>query len=281
MNRDRITYWQTQMDAAHDFMMQVMDYPVQESHEPLVDLRAADDDAHVEVTFSETKLAGRFDRIFFLRQGLIDNFTAAARAFNDRGWIIHLEDGYRTLAMQRHLSLDPRVFDAVLQRTIWELNGQQPSPELLFRRLTVLVATYPKIGTHTSGSAVDISVLDRTTHTPIDRGGPYLEMSELTPMTSPFPSETAQQNRREITTLMAQHGFVAYPYEFWHYNANDAYHHLLARTNQPAPYGSINLTDQTGPIRNVQPVPNPNDPLHTPDQIRTAIQQALTRTKEP
>ena len=48
-----------------------------------------------------------------------------------------------------------------------------------------LVAQIPKTGTHMSESAIDISVLDRTTGAEVNRGKPYLELSELTPLNSP------------------------------------------------------------------------------------------------
>ncbi|RYF73986.1 MAG: hypothetical protein EOO39_09405, partial [Cytophagaceae bacterium] len=83
-----------------------------------------------------------------------------------------------------------------------------------------LSATTAKTGTHVSGSAIDISVYSLEDGSEIDRGGPYLEMSELTPMKSPFVLESSLRNRQEITDVMAQHGFVAYPFEFWHYKGH-------------------------------------------------------------
>lgn len=275
-NRERRGYWKDQMEAAYAFMMEVMEYPVEECGEPLVDLRAAVDDAEVEVVFSDSKLAETFDRVFMLRQGLIEGFVGAGREMNDRGWVMKVEDGYRTIAMQQQIGRTPAVFDSVLTRVTWELDGVKPTPELVFRRLTVLTATYPKIGTHTSGSAVDISVLNREDGTEVDRGGPYIELSELTPMDSPFPSEQARQNRRAITDLMARHGFVTYPFEFWHYNANDAYGHILNKTGRPAPYGSVELVDKNGAVR---PVANPKDPLHSPEDIQQAIEAAIARAE--
>ena len=45
-------------------------------------------------------------------------------------------------------------------KVIWELDGQTPDADFLFKRLLTLVAQIPKTGTHMSGSAIDISVLD-------------------------------------------------------------------------------------------------------------------------
>ena len=104
----------------------------------------------------------------------------------------------------------------------------------MFRRCSALVASVPKFGTHMSGSAIDISVmhLDDPSRE-VDRGAPYLEMSALTPMGSPFVSDAARRNRREITALMRRHGFVDYPWEFWHYSSGDAYEQVLLQ-DRPA-----------------------------------------------
>jgi hypothetical protein len=86
---------------------------------------------------------------------------------------------------------------------------------------------------------MDISVLRAQDGAEVDRGGPYLEMSERTPMASPFVSAAARGNRRLITELMARHGFAAYPYEFWHYSQGDAICGLLSGVREPARYGPV------------------------------------------
>lgn len=271
----RIEYWQSSMDAAYEFMTEIMNQPVQECTEPLIELKDVAAEAKVEVEFSTTKLGDKFERIFCLRQGLAANFVTVAKEMNNRGWVLKVEDAYRTIAMQKQLGQNPKLFDAILERVIWELNGKEPTEDLLFRRLSALIATCPKIGTHTSASALDISVLDSQTRNEIDRGAPYLEMSELTPMASPFVSEQAQKNRGEITAMMAKHGFAAYPWEFWHYSSGDAYDQFLNKTGKTARYGSVKLVSK-GSL-NVEPVEQPQKPLQEPEEFRETIQKALAR----
>ena len=272
----RRAYWTTQMEAAYAFMMVVRDCPVAECGEPLVPLKPASEEAGVAVAFSQSKVARDFDRLFFLRVGLIEAFLAAAREILERGWILKVEDGFRTREIQRLLALKPEVFDRILERTIGELGGRMPSPELVFRRVTVLVATMPKVGTHMSGSAIDVSVLDRASGAEIDRGGPYLEMSELTPMGAPFISETARRNRREITGLMARHGFVAYPYEFWHYSQGDAFAVQLGVIHPPARYGAVDADLATGRTTAIE---NPGEWLNSVDVIESEMNAALRRLR--
>jgi hypothetical protein len=83
----RRAYWTKQMESAYDFMNKMRDYPVAECRETLVSLRKVVKDAGLSVLFSETKIAGKYDRIFYLRDGLIENFIAVAKEMNNRGWI--------------------------------------------------------------------------------------------------------------------------------------------------------------------------------------------------
>jgi len=297
----RRAYWTVELEAAWHFMFeQVLPYPVAECGEPMVSLQQAAAQADVVVQFSARPHALGLPRLYYLRDGQIPGFIGAAAEMNDRGWVMRVEDGYRTPQMQKHLGLMPGVFDAVLRRVMWELGGEpsapppggglaparrdgaqrlgcamRPTPEFMFRRCSTLVASVPKFGTHMSGSAIDISVmhLDDPTRE-VDRGAPYLEMSALTPMGSPFVSDEARRNRRDITALMRRHGFVDYPWEFWHYSSGDAYEQVLAKTGRPAIYGAVQCDLQS---LQVAPLALPEQPLNSFDEIRIEIDAALAR----
>ncbi|MCC7191653.1 MAG: hypothetical protein IT444_02630 [Phycisphaeraceae bacterium] len=271
----RRKYWTQQLDEAHAFMQRMWTYPVNECGEAMVSLEDAAKDAGAVVEFSDKPHVLGLPRLYYLRAGQIEGFIGAAAAMNKRGWVMRVEDGYRTRQMQKHLARTPGVFDAILRSVIWELGGKTPSPEFFMKRSMTLVASMPKVGTHMSGSAIDISVLDRKTRKEIDRGKPYLEMSELTPMTSPFISAAQRKNRRDITALMRKHGFIEYPYEFWHYNSGDAYYEVLTQSGKPARYGAI---DWEGPgYSKVTPIPKPNEPLNSTAEIKKEIDAALKR----
>ena len=270
----RRAYWAQQMDEAYAFMMRVLEYPVQECGEPLASLEQAAADASVEVVFAETGIAGHPGRLFYLRRGLIDDFVGVAAEMNRRGWVLKVEDAYRTPAIQKALALSPDVFDAVLKVVLWETGGKQPEVDLMTRRHASLTASRPKVGTHMSATAMDVSVIDRNTGLELDRGGPYVEISELTPMDSPFVSDDARRNRAEITAVMNSRGFQAYPYEFWHYNKADAYCEMLNNTRQPARYGPVDYDAKTN---TVVPTANPTDRLCSEAEIEENLTQALKR----
>jgi zinc D-Ala-D-Ala dipeptidase len=171
--------------------------------------------------------------------------------------------------MQR-LGLQKSIFTSILGKVRWECGHKNPPVELLRRRFGALVAPSPKTGTHMSVSAVDISVVGRAAGEDADRGAPYLEMSELTPMDSPFISEKAAENRGKITAILKKHGFAAYPFEFWHYSGGDAFFEYIGGSGKPARYGPVDI----GPGGSVSPVDNPLEPLVSDDEFERLIREA-------
>lgn len=270
----RRAYWTEQMEAGYALVPKIVAFDVDECGEGFASIREAADTAGVEVMFSDTKIAGELERVYFIRQGLVRDVVAIAQDMNDRGWILKIEDGYRSLEMQRQLVCKQDVFDAILRKCIWENDGALPTTEQMFQRAIVMIANIPKIGTHMSGSAIDISVYRRDDGTEVCRGKPYLEVSELTPMLSPFVDAQAHQNRLDITQMMEAHGFVHFPFEFWHYNKNDGLGHILSGKPAPAKYGPVDWDPATN---RVTPCQNPTDPLNPLDVIEREIAAALER----
>jgi len=273
-DESRRQYWTTQMEEGAAFMDAIRAYPVVECGEKFVSLVDAAKGSGVEVLFLEKPHVEGLPRLYYLRERQIEGFLNAAREMNSRGWIMRVEDGFRTRRMQKMLTQSPAIFDAVLRTTVWELGGKTPSVELITKRCGSLIASCPKVGTHMSGSAIDISVLDRATGEEVNRGKAYLEMSELTPMASPFVEPGARAMRLEIMALMRRHGFVEYPYEFWHFNGGDAYAEYLLGSGKPGRYGAV---DWDAATNQVTPIEDPLKPLNTAEEIAQMIAGALAR----
>ena len=270
----RRRYWAEQMEAGYELVQRVLPFEVRECRESLASIPDAATEAGVEMLFSTSKIAGGLDRIFVIRAGLIEHVLAAGRGMNERGWILKIEDGYRTLDMQARLGRKPEVFDSILQKCVWECGGRLPSAELVFRRAAVLVANLPKVGTHMSASAIDVSVFRRDDGTEVWRGNPYLEMSERTPMRSPFVAPEALANRLAITEVLETHGFVHFPFEFWHFNQGDAMGNVLSGKLEPGRYGPVNWDPTTG---RVDPCDDPLRPLNPLAVFEREILAAMER----
>jgi len=272
-DRERRAYWTQQMDAALRLMRAVALLPVEECGEPMVSIQAAARNAGVEMAFSNARAADGSERLFLIREGLVRDLIGAARTMNRHGWVLKVEDAYRTVNMQRSLA-SGTVFETILGRVLWERKGVRPTAAKMLHRVSALVATVPRVGTHMSGSAVDISVLKRDSGEEVDRGAPYLEMSEKTPMDSPFVSEEASANRKKIRDIMARYGFVAYPYEFWHYSQGDVFAEYLLSSGKVARYGPVEVDLETG---RTTPLANPTQPLVALDEIHRNIERAMER----
>lgn len=270
----RRKFWIFHMERSADLLRAMQDGPTQESGEGLASIVDAAQAAGVEMMFSDSKIAGDLDRIFYIRQGLIADLMNIGRDMNERGWILKIEDGFRTRDMQAQLGRKPAVFDTIVRSCRWECGGQRPALDLIRRRSTCLVANFPNVGTHTMAAAVDVSVFRRDDGSEVSRGKPYLEMSEYTPMDSPFVSSQEQQNRADITAMMEHHGFMHYPGEFWHYNKGDALFHLMTKSGQVSRYGPIHWDPASGDVR---PYDDVGSPLTPPDMMAELLDQALQR----
>lgn len=274
----RRAYWTEQMEAGYAIVEKLIAFPVQECGEGFASLPQAAAEAGVEMLFSDSKIAGELERIYFMRESLVADVVAIGRAMNDRGWVLKIEDCFRSLDMQRQLGRKPSVFDSILRKTMWELGGEVPSPEMMFRRAIVLTANMPKIGAHMSGSAIDISVFQRDGSGEVWRGFPYLEMSEHTPMRSPFIAPEHLATRLEITAMMEARGFIHFPFEFWHFDKDDAGMHILTGNPAPCRFGPVNWDPVTNQVSAV------NDPfalLNPLPVIEAEIAAALKRAARP
>ena len=270
----RRAYWAEQMQLGYELIQRTLPFEVRECGEGFASIPHAAELAGVEMLFSDSKIAGDIDRVFFMREGLVRKVIDIGRDMNARGWILKIEDGYRSMEMQRQLVRKPDLFDAILKKCTWENGGQLPPVEMVFRRAMVLIANLPKVGTHMSGSAIDVSVFRRDDGTEVWRGNSYLEMSERTPMRSPFIEAPDLQNRLEITSMMESHAFIHFPYEFWHYNQGDAIGHVLKNQPTPARYGPVHWEMQTN---RVTPYDDPLSPLNPLNIIEKEIDAAMHR----
>ncbi len=246
MSLDPRTYWTEQMEAAYGFMQELLAYPIQECGEPLGCLCKRAQEAKVEIVFASGKKLGMFDRVFSVRESLVGKLLRVAESFLKHGCVLRIEDAYRSPETQTRGACSEYVIRSVLEKVIWELDGGVPTAELVHRRLAVWTATTLKFANHTSGSAVDITVLRRD-GSMLDLGGTYPQLSHLTPMASPFVSSEVQRNRHCVRELFAREGFVPYPFEFWHFSCGDADSEMIAGTGKPGRFGPVDWFEGNGP----------------------------------
>jgi D-alanyl-D-alanine dipeptidase len=271
-------YWTRVMDEAYAFMQRIREYPVVECGEPVAHLQDAVARSGIDARFVSNPHAEGLPRLFYLRESVAEAFLGAAAEMNARGWAIVVEDGYRTARMQRALARSEGVLTAIADRVVWETPNRAERVSLLSRRMAALVANWPRTGTHMSASAIDISVLDQHSGIEIDRGAPYLELSWLSPMNSPFVTGEAAEHRRQITEVMARHGFIAYPYEFWHYSSGDTFAEYLTHSGRPSRFGPVSFDCPTGAVTPLADADAELNPMYEIEELASeALQSAEAR----
>lgn len=270
---ERRAYWRQMMEAASAFMAQARRVPIEECGDALEDLATCErHGARWDVAATALgELGGAF-----MRRSLVPGFVQAVRALNNAGLEPVVKYAYRTPAMQRSLLVSAEVLDQVVERVSWEWGTDAVPASKVYERLIVLCANSFATGTHLAGTAVDVVIRDLSTGEPVEMGGPYLEMSERTPMDSPFISEAARANRVRCIALFATAGFYPYPYEFWHYSRDDVYGVVLGRQAGPARFGPVNVNPATGAA---EPIDEPAREIEDPDVMVELISARLLRAE--
>ncbi|MDD5727829.1 MAG: M15 family metallopeptidase [Victivallales bacterium] len=269
-------YWTEQTRQAYDFLQGTLAWPVKECDERMVSLRQAVKSARLTVIFSTSKFAGKFEKIFFLREGLIAPFLDAAREINNRGWFIKVEDAYRSGSMQQYFGVQNFILDSVLKKIIWANDGKLPSPETVTHCLSAFAAACPGSSTHMSGGTLDISVCSAGSLCELDRGCKYQEISENIFLDPPYLSVKARKNRREIRNIMEKHGFANYAYGIWQFNSGNACAEKLFNSGKTARYGAINFNPANDSMTAIE---NPAAPLNQPAHVQEKIESVLKRLK--
>jgi D-alanyl-D-alanine dipeptidase len=267
-------YWVEQMEMGMAFIRRAYEHPVAEECEPLVEIRAAARERGVELLYSETRHPSGQPRDFRARPDVVAKLLAVATDLRASDHTLLIEDAFRTYEVQRDLALSDEVIAKV---TAVILAAEPEAPlDLIIDRLSVVVQTRPRGAGHMAGAALDVSVLD-SSGSPLDRGGPYITVSELMPMDSPFASAAAASNRRFVSAAMERHGFKAYPFEFWHYSADDVFARLIAGDPRPARYGPVRV-DADG---SVSPIVGQLEPMQSRADLEGLLTAFLARQQHP
>jgi D-alanyl-D-alanine dipeptidase len=174
----------------------------------------------------------------------IPSIKTELRYFSENNFVGNIIDGYKanttiltkeaTIALKnvqeqllkKNLSL--KIYDAYRpQKAVnyfWEwsknlndtLMKQQYYPNLkkhdIFTRQ--FIAKYSR---HSSGSTVDVTIVDNITGKELDMGTPYDFFGEESSINFKGINETQQKNRMLLLQIMLRNEFRNYPKEWWHY----------------------------------------------------------------
>lgn len=206
----------------------VLQIPIQENHEKLVDLR----NKNWLCIGPSPEVPDNHD-YYFVRETVAKKLEMAAHHLPKH---IHLclYEGYRSLALQESLFNHRH---ALMQRLHPSWNNTQ-----LFNETIRLVSPVrnldgsENIPPHATGAAVDVYLVSEN-GTALDLGMHpadwQTEDPDISMTYSNRLSKTARKNREILIDAMQKAGFVNYPTEFWHWSYGDRYwayvsHHSTA-----------------------------------------------------
>jgi D-alanyl-D-alanine dipeptidase len=268
MHPDEATYWVRALDEAHAFMATTEQHPIADCLDPVVPIEPAARAAGVPLVCLTTPHPSGRPRDHRIRQANVEPLLAAAWAFADRGLTLVLEDSLRSPAAQAQTAASPAVVETLA--AILSAADPQVTDEQIIHRLGAMVAATPATAGHVAGAAIDITVRDADGRE-LDRGAPYLDLSARMPMASPYLTPGHKANRALITDVMTTHGFVAYPYEFWHYSRGDGLAATAIADSRPAIFGPVHVARDGI----TTPLPTPHEPFNPPSLLIAAVRRAM------
>lgn len=152
------------------------------------------------------------EKLHFLRELVAMQLKSACKDFLEMGLTPEIVFTYRPISTQKGL----------FQKRVTKTKEENPNLDStnLLSLANMFSAGIPKLAAHTQGAAVDILLWDKDGNL-LDFGIEYPAGSELSHTNSTKISPEAKQNRNILVGTMTKHGFVNYPFEYWHFSLGD------------------------------------------------------------
>ncbi len=193
------------IQQSKSFDEKLLKIKVTECNEKFLDLKQLLSDLRVK--YSEES-----NRSFFLRVSVAIAFRQIVIDLNKQGYIPKIEHAYRPLSLQK------QMFQKRLQ-SVEVLHPNWPKDEV-FNLANMFTAGIPILAAHTSGAAIDITLLDGNCNE-MDMGAKYSELSERSITNSKNISNSAKKARTILCEACKKHGLINYPFEYWHFSMGD------------------------------------------------------------
>lgn len=130
----------------------------------------------------------------FLQRAVGKRFSSAVQQFRKKGYGVIVYDAYRPW---------------FVTYIFWEA---MPDDKRIY------VADHKEGSMHNRGCAVDMSLFDVSTGELLDMGGDYDEFSQRSHPLYTDLTSTQSYNRKLLSRVMKDNGFLENPYEWWHFD---------------------------------------------------------------
>ncbi|OHA09361.1 MAG: hypothetical protein A3B37_02240 [Candidatus Sungbacteria bacterium RIFCSPLOWO2_01_FULL_59_16] len=189
--------------------------PIMETNDPLVDVIERAEHERLPMVFAP--VAPKDTRHCYLRRDAASRLMNAARAlkeYSQGALALKITDAFRPLELQR------KYFKEI-SRDIAAREGL--SGKELWKRTTQFVADPDGYPPHTTGGAVDCTIVVRKSGKELPMGTAIDTVDDRSNFWHPAIRGAERQNRQLLFRMMTTAGFVNAATEWWHYSFGDQY----------------------------------------------------------
>ena len=148
-----------------------------------------------------------------MSRGVAEACVRAAGILREQGYVLKIFDAYRPQRAVEHF-----------QRWAGDLADQRRKPihyPSIEKNEAFTLGYISKRSRHTTGAAVDLTLVDTRTWQELDVGAVFDFMSPRSHVDTTEITPEQEKNRRILRDAMLASGFASYPYEWWHFNLID------------------------------------------------------------
>ncbi len=188
--------------------------PIKESFEKMLHIPSLFQESNVSLSLSDIPFneacgewAGK-KRVFWLRESMATRLLDLGHALSEVGLMLHVEDAYRPIGVQ----------EGLFKRRVNWISKEHPdwAWEDVITEAKSKTAVSPRLASHKSGAAIDITLRKIVNSLPLDLGNKYPEGGALVAIDSPFVTVEQWHTRQIFANSFKMAGFTIYPGEDWH-----------------------------------------------------------------
>lgn len=190
-------------------------HEIKECGEPLVDIEDEAERLGISMIFSP--VAPEYSTKMYLRSGVIQRLLKAAHRLQKRSdsqYVLEIYDTFRPLELQR------KLFEKI-QKEIIEKEGLYG--KALWERTTQFIADPKLCPPHSTGGAVDLTIVDIKTKKELDMGTTVDTIDSKAHTWNAGITAEQKKNRKLLYDVMTNVGFVNLASEWWHFSYGDQY----------------------------------------------------------
>ncbi|MEX0932255.1 MAG: M15 family metallopeptidase [Candidatus Saccharimonadales bacterium] len=196
----------TKLEKDFYTLNQLKEVSVQDNGEKLVDLKNVDPSILLEVQKDNIPYTGN---TIFVREAVAKKLKVIQEKLTSQGLGLKVTDGYRPVGVQKNywnLQLEKN------RKEHPELSGEE------LENFSIKFIAKPEYAYHTTGGAVDLTIINLERKKELAMGTPIDHFSEKAySYYSELPEEVLS-NRKLLFKYMDEQGFYNFPSEWWHFS---------------------------------------------------------------